>query len=236
MHASFKCPLPTATAVPTHDTRLQHDSTMTQMLLHHPHARHPGRTARPRSFKPFDAATKQLLGRAWRSAPAPGARRLPVARSTDDDTKVRTCFADSFATGCPAPEPDKVTKSAMQPPVTASDSASSSSTPPTPAPAPAAAADGQTNAQKILAGARALQGEDQPLQISREVIEKMKYTVFGLDTLFVTSVENYEADGVVFKGNLRAKDPGAAYLKMKSRLRVRPRWLSAPHVASASLV
>jgi hypothetical protein len=99
----------------------------------------------------------------------------------------------------------------------------SSSPPPPPPPG----AEDRSNAQKILAVARALKGEEEPLQISKEVIEKMKYTVFGMDTLFVTSVENYDADGVVFKGNLRAKDPGAAYLKMKARLRVRARGPSA---------
>jgi len=43
--------------------------------------------------------------------------------------------------------------------------------------------------------------------------------VFGYDTLWVTSVDNYQESGVVFKGNLRAKDPQAAYLKMKEKLR-----------------
>lgn len=57
------------------------------------------------------------------------------------------------------------------------------------------------------------------LQISKEVIEKMKYSVFGFDTFWVTSVENYQADGVVFKGNVRGKDPQAAYLKMQGRMK-----------------
>lgn len=46
--------------------------------------------------------------------------------------------------------------------------------------------------------------------------------VFGFDTMWVTSVENYQQDGVVFKGNVRSKDPAAAYAKMKQRLQVRP--------------
>lgn len=40
------------------------------------------------------------------------------------------------------------------------------------------------------------------------------------DTFFVTSVENYQADGVLFQGNLRG-DPAAAYAKLTQRLRVR---------------
>ncbi len=66
-----------------------------------------------------------------------------------------------------------------------------------------------------------IEGLEAPgLQISKEVIEKMKYSVFGFDTFWVTSVENYNADGVVFKGNVRGKDPQAAYLKMQGRMKV----------------
>eukprot|EP00879_Flechtneria_rotunda_P029446 GHRR01031853.1.p1 GENE.GHRR01031853.1~~GHRR01031853.1.p1 ORF type:complete len:370 (+),score=107.16 GHRR01031853.1:447-1556(+) len=36
--------------------------------------------------------------------------------------------------------------------------------------------------------------------------------------MWVISVENYEGSGVVFKGNVRAKDPAAAYAKMKKKL------------------
>jgi hypothetical protein len=38
--------------------------------------------------------------------------------------------------------------------------------------------------------------------------------------MWVTSVDNYQQDGVVFKGNVRNKDPSAAYAKMKQRLAV----------------
>jgi hypothetical protein len=43
--------------------------------------------------------------------------------------------------------------------------------------------------------------------------------VFGFDTLFVTSVEDYEASGVLFKGNLRG-DAAAIYPRLAARLKV----------------
>ena len=42
----------------------------------------------------------------------------------------------------------------------------------------------------------------------------------GFDTMWVTSVDNYQQDGVIFKGNVRNKDPAAAYAKLKQRLAV----------------
>eukprot|EP00878_Enallax_costatus_P024670 GHUV01026347.1.p1 GENE.GHUV01026347.1~~GHUV01026347.1.p1 ORF type:complete len:370 (+),score=121.97 GHUV01026347.1:911-2020(+) len=36
--------------------------------------------------------------------------------------------------------------------------------------------------------------------------------------MWVTSVDNYQQDGVVFKGNIRSKDPKVAYAKLKKRL------------------
>ncbi|KAG1675957.1 hypothetical protein FOA52_014201 [Chlamydomonas sp. UWO 241] len=56
------------------------------------------------------------------------------------------------------------------------------------------------------------------LQISKEVIEELKFKVFSFDTFWVTSVDNYEADGVVFKGNMRGKDSQAAYNKIQERM------------------
>lgn len=38
--------------------------------------------------------------------------------------------------------------------------------------------------------------------------------------MWVTSVDNYQQDGVIFKGNVRNKDPSVAYAKMKQRLAV----------------
>ena len=46
----------------------------------------------------------------------------------------------------------------------------------------------------------------------------MKDAVFSFDAFFVTETENYEANGVLFRGNLRG-DPAAAYEKMQRRLR-----------------
>ncbi len=68
--------------------------------------------------------------------------------------------------------------------------------------------------------AEKLPGAEANLQIPKEVIERLRYTVFGFDTFWVTSVDNYERDGVVFKGNVRGKDPAAAYQKMKKRMKV----------------
>lgn len=63
-------------------------------------------------------------------------------------------------------------------------------------------------------------GEDQPgLKLSRDIIEQLKTRVFSFDTFYVTSVENYEQDGVVFKGNTRGKDVQASFEKLQSRLR-----------------
>jgi len=60
---------------------------------------------------------------------------------------------------------------------------------------------------------------ERSLQLPRDVIERLRTSVFGFDTLFVTSVENYAADGVLFKGNLRG-DPATLYPRMASRLKV----------------
>jgi len=57
----------------------------------------------------------------------------------------------------------------------------------------------------------------------RSTIELLKDRVFGFDSFWVTSVENYEADGVIFKGNVRGKDPATSYAKMNERLQVRAR-------------
>lgn len=57
----------------------------------------------------------------------------------------------------------------------------------------------------------------QQKNLPSNVIARLRDAVFGIDTLFVTAVENYEADGVLFKGNLRG-DPAIAYTKLKARL------------------
>ena len=57
---------------------------------------------------------------------------------------------------------------------------------------------------------------------SQQVIERLKFSVFGFDTFYVTSVENYKSDGVVFKGNMRGKDTQASYQKMSTRMKVGP--------------
>ncbi len=77
-----------------------------------------------------------------------------------------------------------------------------------------------TSAGIATADFGALEGENQPLQIPKGVVERLKFSVFGYDTMWVTAVDNYGADGVVFKGNVRAKDPAAAYTKLKERLKV----------------
>lgn len=52
------------------------------------------------------------------------------------------------------------------------------------------------------------------------MIDRLKQHVFGFDTFWVTSVDNYGHDGVVFKGNVRGRDPAVSYAKMKERLQV----------------
>lgn len=58
---------------------------------------------------------------------------------------------------------------------------------------------------------------DQQLQLPQNVISRLRDTVFSIDTLFVTSVENYGQNGVLFKGNLRG-DPATAHAKLAARL------------------
>lgn len=54
--------------------------------------------------------------------------------------------------------------------------------------------------------------------LPQEVISKLRDTVFSFDTFFVTSVENYQANGVLFKGNVRG-DPAKGFSKLKYRLK-----------------
>lgn len=63
-----------------------------------------------------------------------------------------------------------------------------------------------------------LPGSGKSLQLPREVIQRLRSVIFGFD-FFVTSVENYQANGVLFKGNLRA-DPATAYDRIGARLKV----------------
>lgn len=76
------------------------------------------------------------------------------------------------------------------------------------------------DAEKSPSAIPEVENEDAILQqknLPSNVIARLRDSVFGIDTLFVTSVENYEADGVLFKGNLRG-DPAIAYAKLKARL------------------
>jgi hypothetical protein len=56
------------------------------------------------------------------------------------------------------------------------------------------------------------------LQIPQAVIAKLRNSVFSLDTLFVTEVENYGAEGVLFKGNFRG-NPAEGAAKMRKKLK-----------------
>ena len=51
-------------------------------------------------------------------------------------------------------------------------------------------------------GSAQLPGSERTLQIPPEVIQRLRNVIFGFD-FFVTSVENYQANGVLFKGNIR---------------------------------
>lgn len=63
-----------------------------------------------------------------------------------------------------------------------------------------------------------LPGLRRQLQIPREVIQRLRSVIFGFD-FFVTDVENYQANGVLFKGNLRV-EPTIAYDRIAARLKV----------------
>ncbi len=60
------------------------------------------------------------------------------------------------------------------------------------------------------------------MQLPREVIQQLRDVVFGFDTFYVTSVENYQANGVLFKGNLRGRSPAEAYARTAKRFQVTP--------------
>ncbi len=60
------------------------------------------------------------------------------------------------------------------------------------------------------------------MQLPREVIQQLRDVVFGFDTFYVTSVENYQANGVLFKGNLRGCSPAEAYARTAKRFQVTP--------------
>ena len=56
------------------------------------------------------------------------------------------------------------------------------------------------------------------LQLPPEVVQRLRNVIFGFD-FFVTGVENYQANGVLLKGNLRG-DPAIAYDRIAARLKV----------------
>ena len=58
------------------------------------------------------------------------------------------------------------------------------------------------------------------MQLPREVIQQLRDVVFGFDTFYVTSVENYQANGVLFKGNLRGRSVAESYSRTSARLKV----------------
>ena len=72
--------------------------------------------------------------------------------------------------------------------------------------------------------------------INLQVIERLKYAVFGFDTFYVTSVENYKADGVVFKGNVRGKDPQVSYQKLAARMKVGKRKYGVREAAAHAFI
>ncbi|EIE22624.1 hypothetical protein COCSUDRAFT_63768 [Coccomyxa subellipsoidea C-169] len=59
--------------------------------------------------------------------------------------------------------------------------------------------------------------QDRNLQLPSEVIQRLRNVIFGFD-FFVTKVENYQANGVIFKGNLRG-NPATAYDRIAARLK-----------------
>ena len=78
---------------------------------------------------------------------------------------------------------------------------------------------------KSVESARAQTGQpelssptDSPL--SPAEIRTLRDSVFGLDTFFVQTVENYGESGVLFKGNIRSgADPSAVQVKLQAKLK-----------------
>ena len=64
------------------------------------------------------------------------------------------------------------------------------------------------------------EGKEQNMQLPREVIQQLRDVVFGFDTFYVTGVENYQANGVLFKGNLRGRSAAESYTRTAARLKV----------------
>ena len=62
--------------------------------------------------------------------------------------------------------------------------------------------------------------DQQNMQLPREVIQQLRDVVFGFDTFYVTGVENYQANGVLFKGNLRGRSAAESYTRTAARLKV----------------
>ncbi len=58
------------------------------------------------------------------------------------------------------------------------------------------------------------------MQLPREVIQQLRDVVFGFDTFYITGVENYQANGVLFKGNLRGRSPAESYARTAKRFQV----------------
>ena len=75
--------------------------------------------------------------------------------------------------------------------------------------------------QEELPAPPEVEQDTQGYQLPSDVIARLRETVFGFDTFFVTKTENYQADGVLFKGNLRG-DPKESYARMQRRCQVPP--------------
>lgn len=90
-----------------------------------------------------------------------------------------------------------------------------------PAPASASAAEparGQTPASGQPPQPELSSPADSPLSPSE--IRTLRDSVFGLDTFFVQTVDNYGESGVLFKGNIRSgADPSAVQTKLQDKLK-----------------
>lgn len=75
--------------------------------------------------------------------------------------------------------------------------------------------------QEAVQSSDTLSGESKAdMQLPREVIQQLRDVVFGFDTFYVTSAENYQANGVLFKGNLRGRSPAESYTRTAKRFQV----------------
>ncbi|KAF8055831.1 EGY2 [Scenedesmus sp. PABB004] len=170
------------------------------------------RRAQPHAWRARGASSRVAPARG--AAPGP-LRRRRVCRAGGDEQQDGASGGGGGGSAESAIDAlARLTGTDVEPAAPAAPAEAAPEAPPTPpAPLAAAAADAPGAANPAIEGADAAE-----LRVSRAEVEALRSAVFGYDTMWVTSVENYQEAGVVFKGNVRAKDAATAYAKMRARL------------------